>query len=347
MQRPPFLGYNKDVIYVVFSEEPELARRSAIKILKQEFPVRDELNYVAFNMAVSSLKELVDECSFLPFGVERKAIFAEDCSFLLKQSKGKNAPKPSAKSKKKNLDVHLAALADYCKNPNTNIDLFLVAYGPNIDEGNPVVANIRSSGGKLFYPPLPQPKQLCDFAIRFLKKHGSDLDSDAAEELVRRVDGDYGRFQNELAKLTIYANGEPLSISAVKKLVAPKAEDDAFVMSNALLKNDIATAMQVYHDLKIHSVDEVRLINLLVNQFRFTDEVDFLLRSGYSTDRIASLLQAKPFRVTVTSRALSSCKKGAIASILEQLYFTEKSILTGEQAPRFAFERFLANFSMK
>lgn len=346
MQSRSSLGYNNEVIYVVFSEEPELARRSAVKVLKKEFPERNEMNYVSFNMAVTSVKELVDECSFLPFGTERKAIVAEDCSFLLKQSKGKSAPKTSAKSKKKNLDTHLVALAEYCKNPNTNIDLFLVVYGANIDESNPVIEGVRASGGKFFYPPLPQPQQLADFAIRYLKKFGSEIEREAAEELVQRIDGDYGRFQNELAKLAIYANGEPLSVNAVKKLVAPKPEDDAFAISNALLRNNTKEALQVYHDLKIASVDEVRLINLLVNQFRFMDQVDFLLRAGYSDNQIASALGAKPFRVQMTSRAIYSAKKGAIPLVLEQLYQTEKSILSGEQTPRFAFERFLANFSI-
>ena len=73
------LGYNDSVIYLVYSEESELARRSALKILKKEFPERDEFNYISLNMAVSPLKDLADECSYLTLGVDRKAVFAEDC----------------------------------------------------------------------------------------------------------------------------------------------------------------------------------------------------------------------------------------------------------------------------
>ena len=33
-------------------------------------------------MAMSTLNELADECSFLPLGTERKCVLAADCAFL-------------------------------------------------------------------------------------------------------------------------------------------------------------------------------------------------------------------------------------------------------------------------
>ena len=115
MQRPPFLGYNKDVIYVVFSEEPELARRSAIKILKQEFPVRDELNYVAFNMAVSSLKELVDECSFLRSG--KKGDFRRRLLVFAETVQGKERPETEREIKKEELGCSFGGFGGLLQKP--------------------------------------------------------------------------------------------------------------------------------------------------------------------------------------------------------------------------------------
>lgn len=343
MPKPACLGYNDKVIYLIYSEEPELARRSALKILKKEFPGRDEFNYASLNMAVSPLKELADECSYLPLGVDRKAVFAEDCQFLVKPVRAKGAAKATSKKKAQKIDVSLERMAAYCQNPNENIDLFLVVYSQSLDEGNPVVQAVKNTG-RILNVPIPSAQEWIDFALRFLKKYGVEAEPAVAEEIVRRVNGDYGRFLSDLAKLSIYANGEPLTMNAVKRLVSPKLEDDAFAMSNALLRNDVSSAIAIYHDLKVFGVDEVRLMNLLANQFRFMDMVQTLSNMGLGSDAVAAELAAKPFRVTVTLRNLQGAKKGSLPRIMESLYATEKAILSGEQPPRLAFERFLATF---
>lgn len=346
MQNGPRLGYNGPVIYLVYSEEAELARRSALKIIKKEFPERDEVNYLSLNMAVSTVQDIVEECSYLPLGAERKAVFAEDCAFLLEAPRGKAAGKAPAKGKKgKSVDSALDALAEYCGNPNPNISLYLACYGANLDEKNPVVKAIGQTG-KILHAPVPPRSGWIDFAQRFLKKYGSSMSDETAEELVNRVDGDYGRFLGELAKLATYANGEPLSLQAVKILVSPKLEDNAFAMSNLLLQNDIEGAFRAYRDLKVHNVDEVRLLNMLANQIRFMDLVAFLREQGMDERSMARELNAKPGRILVTLRNLYRVRPEALSRALERIYRAEKAILTGEETPRFAFERFLANFTL-
>ena len=85
-------------------------------------------------------------------------------------------------------------------------------------------------------------------------------------------------------------------------------------------------------------------MNLLANQFRFMDMVQTLSDMGLGSDAIAAELAAKPFRVSVTLRNLQGSKKGSLSRVIDSLYVTEKAILSGEQPPRLAFERFLATF---
>ncbi|MGM9813584.1 MAG: DNA polymerase III subunit delta [Candidatus Enteromonas sp.] len=338
------LGYNDKVIYLVYSEEPELARRSAMKLLKKEFPVRDETNYINLNFTTSSIKEIVDEVSFLPLGAESKAVFVENCTFLVKPGRAKPGT-GSRKKKEKTVDADLAALAEYCKSPHANITLYLVAYSKDLDESNPVYQAVKNTG-KICPALVPPRAGWIDFAQKFLKKYGSELNAEAAGEVVDRVDGDYGRFLGELAKLSIYANGEPVSTKTVETLVSRKLEDDTFVLSNALLKNDVASALSIYHDLNVHNVDEVRLLNTLASQIRFMDLVSFLHNAGMNKDSIARELSANPGRVGYTLASLRSVNPPSLKKILEGIYQTEKAILSGEEQPRFAFERFLANFQI-
>ena len=323
------------MIMVLYCIDPQMARHIAFKSIRKDFPVRDEFNYCSFNMAVTTLNELADECNFLPLGTERKCILATDCAFLAKSKTKYKYQKDDGPEK----------LLEYCKSPNAFIDLYLLVHAEEVDEKNPIIKAVVNTGSVKGIP-LPKPEEWVAYAVKYLSAKGSPIDNDAARELVTRVDGDYGRFLNDLDKLACYANGEPISIKAVKMLITPKVEDDAFAMSNALTRGDVSKAMAIYKDLKSFGVDEIRLLNMLASQFFFMDEVRYLDAKGSSSYDIGRELSTSPKRVEVTLRNLYRVKPDSISRILEELYATEKAILTGSVSPEFGFTRFLANYSI-
>ena len=321
------------MIIAYYSIDPSMARHVAMKEIKKTFPNRDEFNYISLNMAVTTLNELADECEFLPLGTERKCILASDCAFLAKSKTKYKYQKDDGPDK----------LLAYLQNPNAFIDLYLLVHSDAIDEKNPMVKAIMNTG-TIKGIPMPKPEEWVSFAKKYLASKGCSIDEDAARELVSRVDGDYGRFINDLDKLSCYANGENVRLAAIKNLIAPKVEEDTFAMSNALTKGDVAKAMSIYKDLKSHSVDEIRLINTLASQFFFMDQVRYLDARGENSSSIARELFTSPKRVEVTLRNLYRVKPDSLPRILDELYATEKDILTGKVSPEFAFSRFLANY---
>ena len=322
------------MILVLYSVDPQMARHVAMKSIVKDFPIRDEFNYVSFNMAVKTVNELASECEFLPIGTDRKCILATDCGFLAK-----------GRGYKYQKDDGPEALLRYLKNPNDFIDLYLLVHAETVDEKNPLIQAAMKSG-QVKGIPMPKPEEWIEYARKFLAAKGSPIDVDAARELVVRAENDYGRFINDLNKLANYANGEPITMKAILALIPPRIEDDTFALSNALTRGDVAKAIGIYRDLKQHSVDEIRLINTLAGQFVFMDEVAFLDGKGMSSFDIAKELGASPKRVEITVRNLYRMKLGALTRILEDLYATEKQILTGQVDAPFAFMRFLANFSI-
>ena len=320
------------MITILSSKDAEMARSRAKKLLAKDFPVRDETNYVSLNMAVTPVKELAEECEYLPLGTERKCILAENCFFLAK-TKGK------VKLLK---DDSLEGLQRFCEHPSEWIDLYLLVYD-ELDPKNPIVHAV-SNTGSVKEIPIPEAADWVTYAKKYLASKGSGIDDRAASELVKRVGGDYGRFIGELQKLENYGNGEPISLKAIEMLVAPKLEDDAFKMSNCLLRGDIKGAISIYRDLKIYQIDEIRLLNMLVNQFRFLEMVRYLDAKGFDSREIASRLKEKPIRVEIALKNLYSLKQDSLPRIMEELYECEKGILTGEKDAPLAFELFLANY---
>jgi DNA polymerase III delta subunit len=147
-------------------------------------------------------------------------------------------------------------------------------------------------------------------------------------------------------KLLSYAGGTPIDLKIVAEMVTPKLDDDAFHLSNALTRGDIESALRIYRDLKVHSAEEITLINLLAGQFRYMDMVRFLDAKGLDSSQIARELGGSPIRADITVRNLYRIKEASLLRIQEQLYQLDYEILSGHQDPEFAFQLFLANFTL-
>ncbi len=320
------------MIKLYLSAQARLALDMAKRFLNKNYPERDETNFASFNMAVTTVKELAEECESLSLFAERKAILALDCFFL-----GKGKYKLLAEDS-------LDPLLRYLQNPNPNVDLILLVYG-ELDPKSELVKAIKENG-EVKEIKDPSDEELILNAKQRLAKAGGEFLPGAAEEFISRIGGDYARYCNEFEKILIYANGGKVSKEEVKALVAPKLEDDTFAMSNALLKGNVALAFSIYHDLKVVKTEEVMLLSMLAKSFQFMEEVSYLSNQGLSSSGIASQLKANPYRVKITLNNLYSVDERKLPLILEQIYQTSLSILSGKEESQFAFERFLANYSI-
>lgn len=306
------------------------------KLLDEALPARDEMNYVSLDMGVTTLLELSNECLALPLGYNKKAIVAENCFFLAKTSGKIKMPK--------NDDA--APLLAFFANPDPNILLYLLVYAEELDGRSPFYTALVQGQAKMNPVSQFSPEQWKSFIPRFFEKRNVKIDSDAVDELLNRIDGDYAQFLNEAQKIITYAGKDDVTVDMVAKLVAPPLEDDVFQLSNALTRGDNGKALSIYKDLKVRAVDPIPLINLLARQFSFMDQVAFLAAQGQSNSAIALRLKCSFGRVNATQYGLRKIKNGSLGKALEGLYQSEFAILTGQEDPDLAFSLYLANLSL-
>jgi DNA polymerase-3 subunit delta len=326
------------VITIIYSNEPRLAKGGLKKVLKTEFPERDDMNYVSLDMAVTPITALAEECEYIPLGYDKKAVVAENCFFL----------QPRSGSQKLLKGDKPEALIEYLQNPNPEVYLYLLVYSDTIDEKGEIAKAVKAAGA--VYSPVSSftEQQWYSFIPRYFEKRGSSIDRPAVQELIERIGGSYGAFLNEAAKLLAYSyDTHRITVDDVRALVPAPLEDNAFRVSDALTKGDNRSAIAIYHDLtKSKSFDEVSFIILLANQFRFLNQVNHLSQHGRSDREIASNLKASQARVSFSRRTASRLGALTIRRALEGLYETEKSILTGKVGKELALELFLAEFTI-
>jgi len=309
------------------------------KILKEVMPERDGLNCLTLDMNESSLSELAAECSFIPLGAEKKCIIADNCSFLLPgQTKGRG--------RKKAVETD-QGFSDYLHNPDERILLFLLAYGEAIDQQSPYFQELKTAKAIFSAVAVFTPEQWSDYTPRFFEKRGLSINKNAVAELNRRIGGDYARFLSEAQKLLTYCEGEKeVTIADVQTLVAEPLEEDSYHLANALMRGDNRKALKIYNDIKLTSVDEVTLLRLIANQFRFLNQVRYLRDKGYRPEDIGQNLFASQGRVNVSLDCLRKMGDETLNRGLESLYRAELSIMTGKMSQELAFTLFLTSFTL-
>ena len=323
------------MIHLIFAEQDLMAKEAANKMIKKDFPQRNSFNYIAFDMNQATVKEAMRECELLSLGFTKKCVVMENCAFLKKGAKYKFA-------KEDKIDY----LLDYLAHPNDSVELYLLVYGA-IDTKSEAYELIVKNGGQIQEVPNLTPDSWNSYIVRYFKNRGSSIDLAAAKELNLRIGGDYGKFKNEAEKLLSYANGEDITLDTIEAMTTPYLEEDVYKMSNALTRGDNRKALEIYQGLKaVGAAEEVTLLGLLANQFRFMDQVLYLHSKGYSTAMIGQELGCKPIRAEITMRNLYGVSSQRLIRIMEQLYSTDRSILSGKVDAGYAFTLFLANFRL-
>jgi DNA polymerase-3 subunit delta len=312
------------------------------RLLKEEFPDRDTLNFVTLDMNENTLNNLADECSFIPLGAENKAVVADDFQGLTP-----TARVGRGRGKKKKDEKSDGVFYEYLSHPDENVFLYILVYNSEINKDCDLYAALSTAGAKFASVSEFTPEQWASFIPSFFDKRGVSIETSAIAELSKRINNDYARFLSEAQKLISYVGDEKMvSLSDVKLLVAEPLEDDAYHLANALSRGDVRKALEIYDDLKLSSVDEVSLLRLLGRQFRFLNEIRYLRDHKMRPDEIASTMFASTARINVSLANLQRMGDETLNKALEGLYQTEFKIMTGQMDEELAFTLYLASFSL-
>ena len=296
------------------------------KILTERLGEVDDFNVVRFDLDEDEIDAVIDEASLLPLGYERKAVIVDNATFLT------NGGKKEDKEK----------ILELLKNSGDEVDLIFVYHGDSIDDKSDIYAFVEANGSVLNFVNISK-EDWPKYALKYFKDRNVEIEPKAVDELISRIDGDLLRFINEADKLCLYK--DKISLLDVTLMVSKPLEDDVFQISNALLRGDNAAALSIFRDLKlIDSKIVENLIPMLGSQFRFISQVMFLSSKGLDKREIALELGAKEGRVGVTLRNSRNLSRIEVAHALDDLYYLDYQIKSGQIDRFYGFELFLINF---
>jgi DNA polymerase-3 subunit delta len=148
-----------------------------------------------------------------------------------------------------------------------------------------------------------------------------DLEPAAAQLIVERVEGNLLAANQELQKLSLLTQGEPISAALVRRSVGDSARYDVFQLAEAAAAGDAARAFRVLLGLKGEGVEPTLILWAVVRELRG-------LWQARERDRLRSGARAGGWNQAAapSPRALSRLAKMPLDRLLMQAGYTDRVV---------------------
>jgi DNA polymerase-3 subunit delta len=148
-----------------------------------------------------------------------------------------------------------------------------------------------------------------------------ELEPEAAQLIVERVEGNLLAAKQELEKLALLAGGERIGIDLVMRAVGDSARYDVFQLGQAAADGDAARALRVLLGLKSEGIEPPLILWALIRELRGLWQAQERARTRSGGGRGGWHQAATP-----SPRALARLGKLPLARLLRQAHHTDRAI---------------------
>lgn len=228
----------------------------------------EEFNINHYDLLENTHQDALEDLMTVSFFSDEKIVVITNVEVLLKES-----------------DSVINTWVNYFKKPNPDVYVFILLKDlmPQTNEIGKVLFNncyIEKVDNmtKEMYP---------SYIRNYLKTLEFQINDDAINELLNRVDYDLLHLKQELEKLTLYKFMEQqINLKDVKELVSRNLEENIYELINNLLINNNHKTIEIYYDLLSRSEDPIRIMNSISNKIRQLIHTKLLIKQGYSQEEV-------------------------------------------------------------
>ena len=275
-----------------------------------------DLNYSYFDMKEASYAEVELDLLSLPFFADEKIVILDHLLDL-------------TTAKKRNLtDEDLKQFENYLENPSESTRLVIFAEG-KLDSKRRLVKLLKRDS-QIIEATTPKEQDLKRYFSSQAQELGLQFVGDSLDQLLLKSGYDFGESQKNLALLQAYKEDGQITLEEIEEVVPKSLQDNIFDLTQMILKCQIDQARNLVKDLRLQGEDEIKLIAILLGQFRMFSQVKIFSEEGQSESQIVANLsdlsgrKVNPYQVKFAlrdSRRLSlSFLKQAMMIFIEADY---------------------------
>ncbi|SFF68629.1 DNA polymerase III, delta subunit [Planifilum fulgidum] len=317
-------------VYLLYGRETFLMEEICDAIQERVLEGGDpSFNKVVVDLDEVAVQQLVREAESPPFFGGRRIVIGRNARFL-----------STAKAKQK-VDHRLEELLRYADEPLSTTVLVLLVPEEKLDNRKKAVKKLERTVRTVRCDPL-EGRELEKWVFDRFRRHGANPQPEAVRRLIRQVGSDLRLLHNECAKLALYAgDGGTVSAEDVDRLVPRTLEEDIFKLVDRAASRKVEEAFSILYDLLNQREEPIRILALMIRQFRILLQVKLLAAQGKSDREIASLLGLHPYPVKLARRQGKAYSERQLRRLLLSAIETDQAIKSGKIDKTFALERFL------
>ena len=303
------------------------------QVLKQIGYDSADLNFAYFDMKEVVYKDVELELVSLPFFADEKIVILDHFVDI-------------TTAKKRFLtDDELKSFEEYFDNPSPTTKLIIFAEG-KLDSKRRLVKLLKRDA-KVFDAVEAKEQELRQYFQKWSQKEGLQFANQSFENLLIKSGFQFSEIQKNLLFLQSYKEDSVIEEEDIVNAIPKTLQDNIFDLTQFILTKKMDQARDLVRDLTLQGEDEIKLIAVMLGQFRTFTQVKILSESGQTEAQIASSLGSflgrnpNPYQIKFAvrdSRGLSlSFLKQAISYLIE----TDYQIKTGLYEKSFLFEKAL------
>ncbi|MGI6126118.1 MAG: DNA polymerase III subunit delta [Planifilum sp.] len=317
-------------VYLLYGQETFLMEEICDALREQVLDGGDpSFNEVVVDLDEVPVQQLVQEAESTPFFGERRIVIGRNARFL-----------STAKVRQK-VEHRPEALLQYVKEPLPTTVLVLLVPEEKLDTRKKAVKTLQKSVRMVRCDPL-EGKELESWVLDRFRRHGVKPHPEAVHRLIQLAGNDLRRLHHECAKLATYAGaGGGVSTGDVERMVPRTLEEDVFKLVDRVAGRKLEEAFAILYDLLNQREEPIRILALMIRQFRIMLQVKVLAAQGKSEREIASLLGLHPYPVKLARRQGKGFSEEQLRRLLLAAIETDQAIKSGKIDKTLALERFL------
>lgn len=296
-----------------------------------------DLTYSYFDMSQDSFESVEMDLESLPFFSDFKLVLVDNLLDI-------------TTDKKSFLDDKAAKQFEaYLENPVETTRLIILA--PGKLDGKRRLVKLLKRDAQLFEA---SPLKEADLRTYFQKQahaDGMSFESGVFEELLIKSNFDFSDTQKNLAFLKAYKTSGAISSQDIAEAVPKSLQDNIFDLSQFLIKGQIDQARALVSDLRLQGEDEIKLIAVLLGQFRMFTQVKMLSAMGKAENQIVADLsdylgrKVNPYQVKFALRDSRSLSLSFFKMVMKTLIETDFQIKSGLHDKVYLFDLALLKIS--
>lgn len=299
-------------------------------LMKQlEFDTSD-LGFAYFDMSEADYHQVDLDLVSLPFFSDEKVVILDYFADL------------TTDKKRYLTDDELKQFEAYLENPVETTRLIILAPG-KLDSKRRLVKLLKRDGLVLEANPLKE-MELKNHFQNEVRRLGLRMDPDVFHYLMVKSNFDFAEVSKNLVFLQSYRGENEISLADIDVAIPKTLQDNIFDLTQLVLQTKMDEANHLVRDLRLQGEDEIKLIAIMLTQFRTYLQVQILHEQGRGEQQIVTALsdlsgrKINPYQVKYALRDSRNLSVGFLKKVVKLLIETDYQIKTGQFDKDYLFD---------